>query len=169
MKANSKEIEGFKPVADQSAVILILGSMPSEESLRRQQYYGNPRNHFWPILFALYDQEPISEYGDRIAFLKSKGIALWDVLARCRRAGSLDVNITDEQANNFSNFYAAHPNIKAVLFNGTKAESVYRKQVGLDNERTYLRLPSSSPVPGKYNLTLEQKIGAWRDLLLNIQ
>ncbi len=94
---------------------------------------------------------------------------MWDVLARCRRAGSLDVNITDEQANNFSNFYAAHPNIKAVLFNGTKAESVYRKQVGLDNERTYLRLPSSSPVPGKYNLTLEQKIGAWRDLLLNIQ
>ncbi len=63
MKANSKEIEGFKPVADQSAVILILGSMPSEESLRRQQYYGNPRNHFWPILFALYDQEPLVNTG----------------------------------------------------------------------------------------------------------
>ncbi|MBJ6361576.1 DNA-deoxyinosine glycosylase [Paenibacillus sp. GCM10012307] len=165
MTAAGKEIAGFQPAADQSAAILILGSMPSEQSLQQHEYYGNPRNHFWPIMFAVFEQAPIAWYEERIDFLKSKGIALWDVLARCRRSGSLDANITDEQVNDFPAFYAAHPGIKLVLFNGTKAESIYRKQVGVDSERVFHRLPSSSPVPGKYNLTLEQKIEAWRTLL----
>jgi len=33
-------INGFAPIVSNNASVLILGSMPSEASLLRQQYYG---------------------------------------------------------------------------------------------------------------------------------
>lgn len=38
------------PIVDSSTKVLIVGSMPGRQSLEKQQYYGNPRNHFWPII-----------------------------------------------------------------------------------------------------------------------
>jgi hypoxanthine-DNA glycosylase len=46
-------LEGFPPVVDDAARLLILGSFPSVQSLSARQYYGNPRNAFWPITSAL--------------------------------------------------------------------------------------------------------------------
>ena len=46
-------IEGFPPIASAAAHTLILGSMPSRESLARHRYYAHPRNAFWPILVEL--------------------------------------------------------------------------------------------------------------------
>ena len=51
---------GFPPIAAPDARVLILGTMPSEASLQKQQYYGYGRNAFWPILYALWD-EPFEE------------------------------------------------------------------------------------------------------------
>jgi G:T/U-mismatch repair DNA glycosylase len=39
-------LEGFPPVVDDNADLLILGSFPSVQSLAARQYYGNPRNAF---------------------------------------------------------------------------------------------------------------------------
>ncbi|MGO9283590.1 MAG: hypothetical protein ACLP75_11505 [Mycobacterium sp.] len=44
---------GFPPVVSDTAELLILGSFPSVRSLAVRQYYGNPRNAFWPITSAL--------------------------------------------------------------------------------------------------------------------
>lgn len=43
----------FSPIVDQQTKVLMLGTMPSEESLRKQQYYGHPNNQFWKLLFTM--------------------------------------------------------------------------------------------------------------------
>lgn len=64
---------GFPPVADENSEILILGSMPGQESLNKQQYYGHTRNQFWKILFQLFDETLEDNYekiNDLNAFIK---------------------------------------------------------------------------------------------------
>ena len=81
--------------------------MPSEESLRRQQYYANPRNGFWPIMMTLLGREAEKNYSDRIKILIQNKIAIWDTLKSCNREGSLDSSIVEStiEANDFLMFY----------------------------------------------------------------
>ena len=44
--------------------------MPGKQSLEKQQYYGNPRNHFWPIMGELLQIAIPNDYTERIALLK---------------------------------------------------------------------------------------------------
>jgi hypoxanthine-DNA glycosylase len=61
--------------------------------------------------------------------LTEAGIAVWDVIASCRREGSLDSAIRDETVNDFDGFLAAHPRVRTVLFNGAKAEASFVRRV----------------------------------------
>jgi hypoxanthine-DNA glycosylase len=158
-------VRSFAPVADRSARILILGSMPGKESLRMGQYYAHPRNLFWPILGELAGAAPGLPYRQRIKALKRARIALWDVLESCAREGSLDSRIDNETlvANDFGSFFLRHPNITHVFFNGAKAEASYRTcvltQVDL-RPLQYRRLPSTSPAHA--GMSRERKFEAWR-------
>jgi TDG/mug DNA glycosylase family protein len=163
------QVRGFPPISRADARVLILGSMPSRESLARRQYYAHPRNGFWPILTALLEIEE-SSYSARTDRVARRGVAIWDVLKTCFRAGSLDSAIDERSlvTNDFRSFFDGHPLIRAVFFNGAKAESVYRKHIlpGLSGAAAALpltRLPSTSPAHA--GLTLEQKKAAWRVLL----
>jgi hypoxanthine-DNA glycosylase len=162
-------VQGFPPISRQDARILILGSMPSRESLARRQYYAHPRNAFWPIISALLEIETDS-YDERAERVMRCGVAIWDVLQACFRTGSLDSAIDDRSlvANDFKSFFLDHPRIHRVFFNGAKAEAVYRKYVlpGLNGPVATLqlqRLPSTSPAHAA--MSLEQKQAAWRVLL----
>mgnify|MGYP003500424869 FL=1 len=160
---------GFPPLARADARLLILGSMPSRESLARQQYYAHPRNSFWPILTALLDIDDDS-YAQRTAQVVRRGIAIWDVLQACYRSGSLD-SASDERsivANDFPDFFRRHPQIRRVFFNGAKAESVYRRHVlpvlsGHAAGLPLQRLPSTSPAHA--GVSLERKTAAWRVIM----
>ncbi len=55
--------------------MLVLGTLPGEESLRRQEYYAHPRNLFWPIVFALFGACVPASYDERVRFLRDRGIA----------------------------------------------------------------------------------------------
>jgi hypoxanthine-DNA glycosylase len=162
-------IRSFPPISRPDAETLILGSMPGRESLARQQYYAHPRNAFWPVMSTLLEL-PESSYTERSRLLQENRIAVWDVLMACVREGSLDANIEPESivANDFAAFYARHPAIARVFFNGAKSESVYRRQVlpglaGAAADLPLLRLPSTSPAHAA--MSLGQKTRAWSIIL----
>ena len=166
------QVRGFPPISQPDARILILGSMPSLESLARRQYYAHPRNAFWPILCALLGIEADS-YELRVEQVMKKGVAIWDVLQTCFRSGSLDSAIDDRTvvANDFQTFFRDHSRIEGVFFNGAKAETVYRKHVlptlsGVPAALHLQRLPSTSPAHA--GMTLEQKKAAWQVLIHSV-
>jgi hypoxanthine-DNA glycosylase len=154
-------LEGFPPVVDDAARLLILGSFPSVLSLAARQYYGNPRNAFWPITSALLGFDGHAPYETRLAALQSHGVALWDVLHKCRRVGSSDSKIDPKSmlANDFGELFASYRSIRRVCFNGHAAATLFRRLVHVDAPVSYQVLPSTSPArampPG-------EKLNAWR-------
>lgn len=155
------------PIVDVRTKVLIVGSMPSVQSLEKQEYYGNPRNHFWPIMGALLHEDIPVIYAERIQLVLKNGIGLWDVISHCERKGSLDSAIKNEVPNDFPTLFQQYPQIECILFNGTKAYEVFRKKVGFDvlGKRPYFKMPSTSPVPGKHIQTFEEKINSYKTLL----
>lgn len=157
----------FPPLARASARVLLLGSMPGEESLRRRQYYAFRHNQFWPIVGELFGIDPSLPYDARVERLVAQDVAVWDVLKRCEREGSLDGNIRPESEvpNDFKRFFREHPRIRAVFFNGTKSEHAFRRHVlPRLGERAALlhfaRLPSTSPAHA--GMPKAAKLKAWR-------
>lgn len=163
----SKKLISFDPVLPEKPKVLILGSMPSKLSFEKQQYYGNPRNHFWFILFELFQQKPLTSYEAKIQFVKQHGIALWDTIGTCYREGSLDINIIEEEPNNIIGLLEKYPMIKLIACNGTKSFQTFKKNINLDQEAKIdiIKLPSSSPIPGKYTKSFAEKVQAWKQIL----
>lgn len=158
----------FEPIADANAEILILGSMPGQASLLAGQYYAYRRNAFWKIMAQLLEFNPDSSYKARLHELNTARVALWDVLQSCKRVGSLDARITASSitVNDFQNFFRTHEKIRAVFFNGAKAESAYKQHVLPTVNAvpvSYLRLPSTSPAHA--SLSYEQKLQIWQAAL----
>ena len=154
-------LRGLPPIADPDARLLILGNMPSVMSLAAAEYYGNPRNAFWRIAGELFGFEVDEPYPRRVEALRRNGVAVWDVLHSCRRPGSLDsaVDPASMVANDFAAFFAAHPAIERVYFNGAAAQHNYARLVRIDADVSYLRLPSTSPAQ---TMSYTDKLAAWR-------
>lgn len=149
---STAEIQSFAFSAAPDARVLILGSMPGAESLRRQQYYGHPQNFFWGYMGRFFGADPGLPYEERLARLRAAHVALWDVAHRCRRPGSLDSRIETASvvANDFAGLFAQCPAIHSVFFNGAKSAELFRRLVlpalGQEHERLcYEILPSTSP------------------------
>jgi hypoxanthine-DNA glycosylase len=147
----------FAPIVNEGCEILILGSLPGDESLRRSEYYANPRNGFWKIMGALYADIPYC-YAKRCEWLLENKVALWDVLNHGKRMGSLDNNITNGHPNDLTGMYTQYTNIKCVFFNGTKAQKDYVKHIGLDSSHSFSLLPSSSSARA---MSFEGKVKEW--------
>jgi len=156
-------IFSFPPIVNENCKVLVLGTMPGEESLRVQQYYGHGRNAFWKIIYALFGQEPDKDYERRKGFLLEKKIALWDVLLKCEREGSSDSNIKNPVPNDLAWLFKTYPDIKSVCFNGKEACKFYRrliaKTIPVDVERNFYVLPSTSP---SYRIGFEKKLEEWK-------
>ena len=118
---------GLQPVIGTNPRILILGSLPGDESLRKQEYYGNPRNMFWDVMSGILGEKAPATYKEKVEYLKRHGIALWDVLHAAEREGSLDANIKNEEFNDIAELLASNPSIEVIATNGGKAEKSFRK------------------------------------------
>jgi double-stranded uracil-DNA glycosylase len=141
--------------------------MPSVISLAKGEYYAHPRNAFWPIMGRLLGAGPEVPYKVRRRLLQQRKLAVWDVLGECHRAGSLDtaIDAESEMPNDFAAFFRQHRRIQYVFFNGTKAETAYRRHALANVEKlgrqfSYTRLPSTSPAHA--GRTLDEKLTAWR-------
>jgi double-stranded uracil-DNA glycosylase len=163
-------IQSFPPIASGMPRVLILGTMPGKVSLRERQYYAHPQNGFWRIIGGMLGFDPASPYDARVAAVQSAGIAVWDVLKSCVRESSLDSAIEASSAlpNDFAAFFAEHPQIQRICFNGAKAEALYMKHVrprlAANPSVQHVRLPSTSPANA--GLALSQKVRAWQAIVL---
>jgi TDG/mug DNA glycosylase family protein len=159
----------FPPIASRGARVLVLGTMPGKVSLQECQYYAHPQNAFWRIIGGILGFDPASPYDARVASVRSTDIAIWDVLRSCIRESSLDSAIEASSAvpNDFAGFFAAHPQIRRICFNGAKAEALYmrhvRPRLSGDWDIRYLRLPSTSPANASWSLS--QKVRAWQAIV----
>jgi TDG/mug DNA glycosylase family protein len=155
----------FNPVINDSARILILGSMPGVKSLNEQQYYAHPQNAFWRIMATLLNFDVLDDYQQRLAFLQSNEVALWDVLHSCKREGSLDSMIQPQTqvANDFNTLFLTYPNVRAVFFNGAKAEGYFKRHIFptlTQPQLHFVKLPSTSPAHA--SLSFQEKLEVWR-------
>ena len=157
---------GFPPVHALRARVLILGSLPGQQSLKAQQYYAQRQNAFWRIMGVLYGAGPELDYEARLAKLTENGVALWDVLASGCRPGSLDsaIDRTTEVVNDFASFFEMSPLIESIFFNGKKAENTYRRKV-LPTLALHFTdiprrtLPSTSSAYAR--MTFNEKLASW--------
>lgn len=154
-------------IVDEQTKVLILGSMPGEISLVKQQYYGNERNHFWRIISALFEREIPSDYDGKIQLAKMYGIGLWDVIESCERQGSLDSAIKKEVPNNLKDIFEQYQQIELVLFNGGKAFTTFKKYFNMADfpQIRFMKMPSTSPVPGRNVKSYDEKLVCWREIL----
>jgi hypoxanthine-DNA glycosylase len=152
----------FPAVVDARARVLVLGTLPGEESLRRQQYYAHPRNLFWRIVFTLFDANPPSDYAQRLAFVAAHRIALWDVCEIGEREMSADTTIRLERPNAIDQLLDEHPLIRAIAFNGTTAQRLYDRHFARRPALTYLALPSTSPAHA--TIGFSAKLARWTAL-----
>jgi len=174
-------VQSFTAISRPNARILVLGTMPSVASLSATAYYAHPRNAFWPIAISVLNSidpsyELVSQwpYDNRKQLLIDHRIALWDVLAECERAGSLDTNIQRDSVkiNDLAGFVSQHRSLRRIVFNGKTAASLYQQHASavvtaaLNAERRsleFLTMPSTSPAMASLNLSAKQQI--WRTAL----
>jgi hypoxanthine-DNA glycosylase len=152
-------LHGLPAVVAPNTRLVVLGSFPGAASLAAQQYYGHPRNHFWPILAAIWGVDLVAlPYEQRIAQLRARGLGLWDVYAACRREGSLDSAIEEPQPNDLASLTTIAPQLRAVAHNGGESARAMKLTAALG--LAVVKLPSTSPANASWSF--ERKLAAWR-------
>lgn len=131
------------------------------------QYYGHPQNQFWRIVYGCFGKTPDDGYMARLAFVQSKGIAIWDVLASAERNGSLDAAIKNGEANDFFQFLSRYSQITSIGFNGQKAQALFVRHAAANKNAMFTKinrtvLPSTSPAATR---PYQEKIEVWRAFL----
>ncbi|MHA4868012.1 DNA-deoxyinosine glycosylase [Duganella sp. PWIR1] len=153
----------FDPVVDRQTRLLVLGSLPGEQSLAVQQYYANRQNKFWLLMSEVIGVALVPlAYEARLLTLLAHGVGLWDVVAEAHRPGSLDSAIRHRDDNDLPGLLARYPGIEAIAFNGGTATKLGMKVLGEQAARYRIfSLPSSSPA---YTLSYAEKSRLWQVL-----
>lgn len=161
-ETGGKRLHSFPPSFAPDARVLILGSMPGEESLRQEQYYAFKHNAFWRIMGELCGFSPALPYPERLAALHRHGIALWDVLAYCERSGSLDTAIAHPEPNDIPELLQICPCIELILCNGSAAGRFF-KRFFPEIPISVRVMPSTSPAAAR--MRYPEKLAAYRAAL----
>jgi hypoxanthine-DNA glycosylase len=160
------KVVGFDPVINKKSKILILGTMPGAESLKKQEYYAFSRNIFWKIIGEILNKNVPGDYKIRKKLLLDHKIAFWDVCKSCYRPGSLDADIKDAVPNDLEKLITDYPEIKTIAFNGQEAAKLFGKHFGSLSGIKLLSLPSTSPANAA--IPYEDKLTKWSGIKQHI-
>lgn len=139
----------LEPLIDDNSRILILGTLPGDKSISLDEYYADPSNEFWKVIYTAlgFPYHNSILYGDKKALLKRYHIALWDVICDAARLGSADKNISKETLNDLDSLFFKHPLLRKVIINN---KSLNFAKPG----RKYKNIAKAlSPVFAKYDIT----------------
>src|SRR5699024_11381789 len=127
----NKKIIYLASITGDLPIVLIHRSVKRVKTLDKQEYYCNPRNHFWKILAELFHKkDSFQDYYEKVKFIKAHRLALWDSVGACERVGSLDMNIQTETPNDILKFIKDYPTIQLIACNGTKSYQILKKYFG---------------------------------------
>ena len=146
----------FQPIYDDNSRVLILGTMPSPQSVKNGFYYSHPQNRFWPLLSTLFNEPLPTTPEEKAALVLRHHIALWDVLASCEINGAADSSIRQAVPNDFSSILEKAP-IKTIYTTGKAAFTLFQKHVAPVIGQNAVYLPSTSPA--------NQALFPWEKLL----
>ena len=160
MTAAADLLQGLPPVARPRTRLLVLGSFPGVASLAAQQYYGHPRNHFWPILSALWGIDlaawpmPSRVAADAGAAASACGTCTPPAAAR---AASTARSKTPSPTTWPAWWRACRRCVRSRHNGGESARAMrLTRALGLPVHR----LPSTSPANASWSF--ERKLAAWR-------
>ena len=115
--------EGLDPWIDEHSKVLVLGTLPSDVSIKEQAYYRNySHNSFWTVMHKIFGE------GDETReFLLNHHVALWDCLRVAVRKGSQDkgFELGSEIPNDIFGLLRKNPQVKAILLNGKSASKFH--------------------------------------------
>jgi hypoxanthine-DNA glycosylase len=156
---------GLPPLIAPTTRLLLLGSFPGVMSLDQARYYAHPRNQFWRLVGACIDEPlPDMPYADRLATLARHDIGLWDMIAHCRRVGSLDAAVKQASLHPLAGYLKiAAPRLRKIGFNG--ALSWKLGQSLAEHGYAVFKLPSSSPAAA--SVRFDDKLAIWREMFLS--
>lgn len=154
--------EGLGPWVDEHSEILILGSLPSDVSIRKRAYYQNKsKNSFWKLMHRLF-----GEGLDSKEFLMKHHIALWDCLAAANREGSLDSNILGgERPNNIQQLLESHPSIRRIVINGKSTARDYFDKYFYDLHNSSIEIFIVTSSSNANAIEFEAKLEDWKKIL----
>ena len=156
------QVHPFDPIYDEDSRILILGTFPSVKSREVQFYYGHPRNRFWKTLAAVLQDEIPQTVEEKILFLKTHHIALWDTCAACDIDGSADATIRRTVPNDIRPILKT-ADIRAIFCGGKTAGRLYETHIYPLTGIEAIVLPSTSPANAA--CTDAMLIDAWSAIL----
>lgn len=139
------------PVFNRESRILILGSFPSVKSREGCFFYHHPQNRFWKVLAGVFEQPVPGTIEEKIEFLLTNKIAVWDTIASCRITGSSDSSIKDVVPTDL-NQILSEAKITQIYCNGGTSYKYFRKYQEKTTGFTAIALPSTSPANAAWSL-----------------
>ncbi|WP_148789092.1 DNA-deoxyinosine glycosylase [Campylobacter concisus] len=160
----------FKPIFDKNSKILILGSFPSVISRKFGFYYTNPQNRFWRVLAAILKAAVPESTDEKIKFLLSHHIAIYDAAISCEIEGSSDAKMSKIIPVNLEPIFSG-ARIAQVFANGGKAYEICKKyledEIIKATKKEAIKLPSTSPANAKFSI--EELVNEWSVIVRELE
>ena len=165
-------VSSFPPQVGADCRVLVLGTVPSVQSLALQQSYGHAQNLFWQFMGEMFSAHRELPYAERVARLHARGVGIWDVYRSVERPGSLDSSIvrSSEVPNEIATLLRENASIRAIALNGGRATAGFRRHIAptlVDIRRDgrpidIIELPSTSPANA--SIPRAEKFRRWQAL-----